>query len=693
MAGLTMQQIGELFAQESQVRLAELGRALLQLEENREDEALVRSIFRELHTLKGSAAVAGLVEVSTIAHRLEQLIDDVRSARRPVTTEIIDTLLAGADELGDAISPPQVGDSGHSPTPASDAAPVSRAQAPAIGEAPSQSGHQGMPATHQPSSKPVSHIATIDAPRPARMDAATILVPVERLEELIRLVGETASAHLRIGAMLQHRFELDPRTCTEFNDLNRSISVLQERVMRTQLVPVSTVTAKLHRAVRDLALRQGKDIRWETRGTDTEMDRSVLAQLADSLLHLVRNAVDHGIEPPDERVAAGKPRQAVLRLHAMQLGSEVIIAVTDDGRGVDVSGISTEARRRGIDTEAMTNDELLRLAFTAGLTTTRFVTDVSGRGVGLDVVRTNVESVHGRVELRSERGAGAEFRIIVPITVAVMRCLIVEAGGQQLALPFHRVMLSQAHDPAKLAQAQGRPVVWVDDRAVPVNDLAETLGLAAAEGAPSTVVVLADTSNRHAFTVSRLIGQRDVVIKALNPVLPSVPAVAGASVEPDGSILLVLDPPGLIHRARQISRTVGPTTSSPGGAPIEQRSILVVDDALTVRELQRSILERAGFDVRVAADGVQAMATLAEGPSDLVLTDIEMPNMDGFALTEAIRAHPTLTNIPVLILSSRSSDTDRQRGLDVGADGYIIKSGFDEASLLSAVNRLLGTTA
>jgi two-component system chemotaxis sensor kinase CheA len=334
----------------------------------------------------------------------------------------------------------------------------------------------------------------------------------------------------------------------------------------------------------------------------------------------------------------------------------------------------------------------MRLAFTAGLTTTRFVTDVSGRGVGLDVVRTNVEAVHGRVELRSERGAGAEFRIIVPITVAVMRCLIVEAGGQQLALPFHRVMLSQKHDEANIAQAQGRAVVWVEGRAIPVNGLAETLGLPPAGEAPSAVVVLADTSNRHAFAVSTLIGQRDVVVKALNPVLPAVPAVAGASVEPDGSILLVLDPPGLIQRARQTHRPAGSLTAAQTSS-VSQRSILVVDDALTIRELQRSILERAGFHVRLAVDGVQALATLAEAPSDLVLTDIEMPNMDGFALTEAIRAHPTLTNIPVLILSSRSSDTDRQRGLDVGADGYIIKSGFDEASLLTAVNRLLGPSA
>jgi two-component system, chemotaxis family, sensor kinase CheA len=280
----------------------------------------------------------------------------------------------------------------------------------------------------------------------------------------------------------------------------------------------------------------------------------------------------------------------------------------------------------------------------------------------------------------------------VPITVAVLRCLVVEADGQSFALPFHRVLLSQAHEPAKVAHAEGRPVVWVEGHAVPVQGLAETLGLTGGAPPIGPVVVLTDTSRRHAFGVDRLIGQRDVVIKALNPLLPRLPAVAGASVEPDGSVLVVLDPPGLIERARRASRVSRPAPPTES-LNSHKRSILVVDDALTIRELQRSILERAGFEVRVATDGNHAMSNLATEPSDLVLTDIEMPNMDGFALTEAIRAHPTLANIPILILSSRTSDADRQRGLDAGADGYIAKSGFDEASLLTAVNRLLGTNA
>jgi two-component system chemotaxis sensor kinase CheA len=688
MAGLNPGQVRRLFAQEAEVRLAQLDELLLRLEQTGDDETLVRSIFREIHTIKGSSAVAGLDEVSSVAHQLEELVDELRTGRASITAEVIDTLLRGADRLRAAISDAQTEDRAQDALPAAPKTvngtyvphPQSR-QPPVLHAIPAP--------TDVISTQPTSMANAGHSPDGG---AGVIMVPLERLEELTRLVGETASAHLRVGRMLKDRFNVDPATCAEFNELSRSLNDLQDRAMRTQMVPVSTITDQLRRAVRDLSRAQGKDIRWEAQGTDTELDRGVLHRLSDSLLHLVRNAVDHGIETPGEREAAGKPPQATLRLHAMQLGSEVIIAVTDDGRGIGVESVRRQAERHGIDTEAMTEEELLELILQPGLSTTQFVTDVSGRGVGLDVVRTNVEAAHGRVEIRSEIGRGTEFRIIVPITVAVLRCLLVEAGGQSFALPFHRVLLSQAHEPAKVAHAEGRPVVWVDGHAVPVQGLAETLGLSAGGASTGPVVVLTDTSRRHAFGVDRLIGQRDVVIKALNPVLPRLPAVAGASVEPDGSILVVLDPPGLIERARLANRTNRLT------APIEsfsahRRSILVVDDALTIRELQRSILERAGFDVRVATDGNHALSNLAEEPSDLVLTDIEMPNMDGFALTEAIRAHPTLANIPVLILSSRNSDADRQRGLDVGADGYITKSGFDEASLLSAVNRLLGTNA
>jgi two-component system chemotaxis sensor kinase CheA len=272
---------------------------------------------------------------------------------------------------------------------------------------------------------------------------------------------------------------------------------------------------------------------------------------------------------------------------------------------------------------------------------------------------------------------------------------LIEAAGGRYAIPMHSVTVSQAHDPERDAHAEGRPLVWVGDSTVPVSSLQETLGVGGETRPDGPVVVIAGVTRRHAFQVDALLGQRDVVVKGLGRLLGRLDVLAGASVEPDGSILLVLDAPGLINRAR-IALTGTDGTSAvfhDEAAQSVRRSVLVVDDALTVRELQRSILERAGFDVRLAGDGVEALAVLAETPVDIVLTDIDMPRMDGFGLTEAIRAHPTLANLPVLMLTSRSNDADRARGLEVGADGYIIKSAFDETGLLAAVNGLLGRPA
>ena len=502
MSGMSAERMRELFAQEAGVRLAELGRLLLQLEQDGGDEELVRSVFRELHTIKGSAAVAGLLDVSRVAHELEELVADVRTERRAITPELIDTLLRGADQLGTVISGAEV--DGPRADGASEPQATNGAEAPA---------HQAAPLLDPPAGPSRAPAG----PRAAAGGTDVIMVPVERLEELTRLVGETASAHLRVGRMLKDRFRVDPATCVEFNELSRSLNDLHDRAMRTQMVPVSTITDQLHRAVRDLARHQGKDIRWETHGTDTELDRGVLHRLSDSLTHLVRNAAGHGIETPSEREQAGKSPQATIRLHAMQLGSEVIIAVTDDGRGIDAEGIERQANRLGIATDGLAEDELIAMSFHPGLSTASFVTDVAGRGVGLDVVRTQVEAAHGRVEVRSERGVGTEFRIIVPITVAVLRCLLVEAGGQCFALPFHRVLRSQAHTPADVSSVEGRSVVWVDGHPVPVSALSETIGLTGGEAPRGPVVVLADASRRHAFGIDRLIGQRDVVVKGSAP--------------------------------------------------------------------------------------------------------------------------------------------------------------------------------
>ncbi|MBV8949345.1 MAG: response regulator, partial [Actinobacteria bacterium] len=306
--------------------------------------------------------------------------------------------------------------------------------------------------------------------------------------------------------------------------------------------------------------------------------------------------------------------------------------MTDDGRGIDIARVREAASREDPGTAELSDEDTLLLIFRSGLSTAKFVSDLSGRGVGLDVVHKSVEAARGRIEVRSEVGVGTEFRILVPITLAVLRCLIVSAGGIPYALPMHSVVVSQGADATVETHAAGRPMIWIGDVAIPVSDLTETLGGIGRSKANGPIVVVAGMTRRHAFRVDALVGQRDVVVKELGHFLPRLEVLAGASVEPDGSILLVLDALGLIDRAR-LARTDGERITQVLDQellqPRRRASILVVDDALAVREVQRTILERAGFIVRLAADGIEALARLGEEPSDLVVTDVEMPRMDG----------------------------------------------------------------
>ncbi len=737
MSARGLKNITELFSQEAEQRMTRLGQLVMDLEQAASPGAeptdsttgtlpeLIVEIFREVHTLKGAAAVVGFEAVGQYAHAVEEKLGQLRAGTATPTPAIVDALLAAIDRLGsmiweavdghetnelasrEVLAQLDVAFTLSAPLPAVAAELPNPEQVEQLVERRLQAAAVPEAAVPEVAAAPAASAAPAAQPAPARLarsahareSGSTVMVPIERLDELVRMVGEAAAAHLRVGRVLMERLGTEPSTLPEFSELSRVLNGLQERAMRTRMVPVSTITDQLQRAARDAARTLGKDVRWEVRGESTELDRGVLHQMSDALLHLVRNAVDHGVDSPAERIAAGKPPQATVRLHAMQLGSEVIITVSDDGAGIDLIRIRDHAARMGIDATNLSDDEALQLIFRSGFSTARFVSDISGRGVGLDAVRASAESARGRVEVRSEPGSCTEFRLIVPITLAVLRCLLVEAAGQRFALPLHRVALAQNEASSTMLHAEGRCVIQLDGRPVPVSDLADVLDMPVHRTGSGTLVVVNGTLGRHAFVVDELVGQRDVVVKGLSPLVPRLELIAGASVEPDGSILLVLDPPGLIDRARRDTRRSVRVTGSgltgddaaPGNEPRRRTGrLLVVDDALTVRELQRSILERAGFDVRVAGDGIEALALLDIEPADLVLTDVEMPRMDGFTLTETIRSRPELSNIAILILTSLASDDDRRRGMEAGADGYIVKSSFDEQSLLAAVDRLVG---
>lgn len=695
-------EFGDLFLAEAEQRLDRLDTELLQLEaaDVAATRPLIDSLFRDAHTLKGAAAVLGYVDLTGLLHAMEDVFEVLRSGQQRPSTETVEVLLATVETLHTLIPAAVAGEdyAGEAermkaqllavrpgspqavpvpvPAPKPPAPPAQRAASEPMRVAEAESVVSAAP----PAASPVVPTA----------GAATLLVPVARVDEIVRLVGESSAAQLRLGRLMDERLGDGAVEGEEFRGLGRVLHDLQQAARRSRMVPVLTITSTLRRAVRDAARSLGKHVEWEVTGEATELDRSVLEQLTEPLLHLVRNAVDHGVESPEQRRLAGKPEQARVGLHAKQRGSEVVLTITDDGRGIDVERVREQARQRGEETSSLSDEECLDMIFRSGVSTSRQVTDLSGRGVGLDVVRTSLQRVRGRVEVHSTAGVGTEFSVQVPITLAMLPCLLVGAGGQRFAIPMHDVMTVLPPD-VPTVQAGGRRMVRVGTTTVSTSDLAGTLNLPVRDSdADRPVVVVFGLSRRHSFRVDALLGQREVVVKGLSPVLPSRPVFIGASVEPDGSILLVLDTRSLVDRVWRSERPAMVTDNHLAETPRRQGNLLVVDDAITIRELQRTILERAGFTVRTACDGIEALEALAEAPADLVVTDVEMPRMDGFSLTESIRADKALANIAVLILTSLGRREDRERGLSAGADGYIVKDEFDETALLGAVDRLLG---
>ncbi len=673
--------------------------------------------------MKGAAGMVGLMRVSRLAHRLEDLLVELRSGARRTTPELTDAMLLVVDGIGRLIASASAAAGNQD---ASDEAALERLlpkpqpdpAAPVLAEVPAVLVQQvepksvepapspDVPTIAAPAAVPAPEPAPVPAPRPApvpapptaviqaaspvpqvppvRVVSPTLEVPMVRIDELNRLVGEATAAQLRMGSAFASQLNLDPDTLTEYRDLTKVINQLQEVTERTRMVPVGTLEPALHRIARDTARAAGKNVRWEALGQDIEVDRGVLEELLSPLVHIVRNSVGHGVELPEQRHAAGQPEQAVIRFHASQIGSKVVIEISDDGAGIDVVAVRAAAAKAGIDVSRLNEADSLHLIFGAGVSTAKVVTEDSGRGVGLDVVANAVAAIHGTVEAINHPGRGAEFRIVVPITLTVIPCLIVSVGGQPFAVPLHRVLRVLDQQPVEIVSGRRRAVI--DGRAVAVSDMASLLDLTPVES--GTWLLLGTASDPSAFQVDAVLSKRDVVVRGLTGRLRDLQAVTGAAVEPNGSILLVLDVVNLLARSL-VAVEPSMSAATKASTPPRQLSVLVVDDALMVRELQRSMLERAGYSVRTASDGVAALEMLTHAPADLVVTDLEMPNMDGFVLTRSIRANAGLANIPVLIVSSHVSQEDHLKGLEAGADAYIVKTSFDEAGLLAAVSSLL----
>jgi two-component system chemotaxis sensor kinase CheA len=478
--------------------------------------------------------------------------------------------------------------------------------------------------------------------------------------------------------------------------LSLIIDELQEEIKRVRMLPLSTITTVFGRMVRDLAREQNKQINLTISGGDTELDKRVLEQIKDPLIHLLRNAVDHGLETPQVRQQAGKPAEGHIFLEASQQGHNIIIRIGDDGAGLDLTAIRLAAVRRGLlsmaEAEKLSESETAHLIFNSGLSTSKIITDISGRGVGLDVVRQNVEELHGTLEVAFERGQGTTFTLTLPLTLASSHGLLVRSGEQLFALPLTTVERMLRVDPAQIASIGGKEAITYQNTPIALVRLADLLELPASarEGEQVTIVIIAVAEKRLGLIVDELAGEQEIVMKNLGRQLSKVGGIAGATVLGSGQVILVLHAADLIKLAGRPQARAPMANPAIGHEVAQRKTILVADDSITTRTLEKNILEAAGYQVRLATDGEEALASLvADSLPHLIVSDVNMPRLDGLDLTYRIKRDPRYANIPVILVTSLDSPADKARGIEVGADAYIVKSRFDQGNLLETIEQLI----
>jgi two-component system chemotaxis sensor kinase CheA len=673
------------FVEELEDHVAHWNAALLELERGAAGEALaeqIKTLFRIAHSLKGASRTVHLPQLEGYCHDLEERLAELRASGEAPDEALLGRLFAAADvwaEVARRLRADQpVGEevfrAKRSPPP------------PAPGAAPEAGGGLRVPA--------------------ARLDtllvrAGELTRSVRRLEERERACAGLIARTRRLratcegdpapwDALLEELATLHAHLQADVGFAARVARDTDEDVRQLRLTPFAHACAGLDRVVRDAARDSGRQAELVVEGEELEVDRSVSAALRAPLVHLVRNAVAHGVEAPEARAKAGKPPAGRVVVGAELRGSEIRVTVTDDGRGLDLPALAERARAHGM--EPPSDPHLLaRLVFVPGLSTAPSVDALAGRGVGLDVVKSEVEAFHGTVDVETARGRGTTFVLSAPLTRTVVRTLLVGVAEQVFAIPSTNVVTLRRIDPTSVHRVEGRATVLHEGAPVAFEELATILGLPRRRDRSGLVpaVIVQSARDRVCFAVDELRSVEDVVVERLGPRLPRVRHLAGATTLPDGRLAPILHVGDLLRSALRHRATAAPERERPPAAAPEPPTLLVVDDSLTTLALEKTILESAGYRVLATTDGERALRMLWEANVDLVVSDVEMPRMNGLELVEAIRRSTRTSALPVVLLTALDREEHRERGLRAGADAYLVKNAFDQTELLGTIERLL----
>jgi two-component system sensor histidine kinase and response regulator WspE len=740
----------ELFSLEAEAQTQVLSAGLLALERDPTQADHLESCMRAAHSLKGAARIVGVDAGVSVAHVMEDCLVSAQERRLVLGAEHIDALLQGTDLLTRIATPGNsvtgedieayVALLGRLLDPSAAPAPAPTVTTPAV----------EMPAEplriEEPEPTPVEPFeptakkkrTTEGGERVLRVTAGRLnslldlssksLVETQRLKPWLATMQrirrqqsnglralEDLNVHLKDHALslqaqealndarrlLAETQQMLAQKTAELDEFawqaSQRAQVLYDTALACRMRPFADVLAGQARMVRDLGRSLGKQVRLEIEGEKTQVDRDVLEKLEAPLTHLLRNAVDHGIEMPEQRVLAGKPAEGLIRLRASHQAGLLVLELADDGAGVDLERVRRTIVERGLSPEqtaaSLSEEELLTFLFLPGFSLRDKVTEVSGRGVGLDAVQHMVRQLRGAVVLEQTAGAGSRFHLEVPLTLSVVRSLVVEVGGEAYAFPLAHIERMCDLAPQDIVQVEGRQHFWHEGRHVGLVAATQLLNrpVTPNNGQVLKVVVIREREVIYGVAVERFVGERTLVVLPLDERLGKVQDISAGALLDDGSVVLIVDVEDLLRSVDKLLDTGRlERIARQNEAQAPRKRILVVDDSLTVRELERKLLLNRGYDVAVAVDGMDGWNALRSEDFDLLITDIDMPRMDGIELVSLLRRDNRLQSLPVMVVSYKDREEDRRRGLDAGADYYLAKASFHDDALLDAVVELIG---
>jgi two-component system chemotaxis sensor kinase CheA len=775
-----MQDLIAIFKAETEEHLTKLDTGLVELEKQPNNIELLRSLNREVHTLKGSARVFGFTEIQDIAHRIEDIFEEVAGKRAIFSSLVAERIFKGLDairaildriaqEKGIDVDASEIcrmleecltATQGIQSQKKRERVSKRPKEVFEIQEKTGQAKEQKRGKTQdegmntqdggtKTQDQSVDRASEAVAPHPTTPIDEYIRVPLSRVDKLLYLVGEVVARRMKTSILVtqakrlsklskevqksiytlneaikkdsssqngevvkwlsqcdaqvqklrEQTLKLYDHVTTEGYHLDPVIDELQAKMKEIKMLPLSTIFEGFPRMVRDIASQQGKDVNLVISGEETQLDKKVLEGIKTSLIHILRNCIDHGIEEADERIALGKQRDGTIKVSAFQEADNVVITIEDDGRGLDIDQIKETAIKKRLvsshDLEEMTEGEILNIVFMNGYSTSPVVTDVSGRGMGLDIVMRDITNLKGQVILDTQKGKETKFTLVLPLTIAVIQALLVKAQNMLFALPMLSITESIKVRMDNISTVEGRMAIQFRGQIIPLVRLNEVLELPSVKEEEKKrqdemlVLIASYLDRRIGFIVDEIVGEEEVFIKGLGRHLGKVKNVSGAIIMASGEVVVALDIADLLVNSALSLRSVI-EKGAPTRTKHREKRILIVEDAFSTRELEKSILETHGYLVDTAVDGLDALDRVTGAQYDLVVSDIEMPRMDGFELCKTLKKKEETKDIPFVMVTAMQKEEDKRRGIEVGAAAYIVKSAFEQMNLLDTIERLVG---